>query len=169
MKTKVCFKCNIDKPIDQYYKHNQMGDGHLNKCKDCTKKDVNGRYIKKMKNLDFAEHERIRGREKYKKRCVQHCEVGLIYKNAFPEKTYCRSLSQHVNVEHGMHRHHWCYAPEYAKDIIPLSVSDHQILHAKMIYDQERMMYRSLDGELLDTKQKHIDLLTKIKKDRNAF
>jgi hypothetical protein len=37
---KRCFKCGTDKPLDQFYEHKMMGDGHLGKCKECTKQDV---------------------------------------------------------------------------------------------------------------------------------
>ncbi len=44
MKTKVCFRCNKRKPLSSFYTHSAMTDGHLNKCKVCTKADVTKRY-----------------------------------------------------------------------------------------------------------------------------
>ena len=39
---KKCFKCGLVKELNLFYNHKQMGDGHLNKCIECTKKDVKG-------------------------------------------------------------------------------------------------------------------------------
>lgn len=41
---KRCFKCGIEKPLDSFYKHPMMGDGHLGKCKGCTQDDVRANY-----------------------------------------------------------------------------------------------------------------------------
>ena len=37
---KTCFKCGACKPLVEFYKHPKMVDGHLGKCKCCTKADV---------------------------------------------------------------------------------------------------------------------------------
>jgi hypothetical protein len=60
---KKCFKCSLEKPLDEFYKHKQMPDGHLNKCKSCAKNDVKNRENILRQNIDYIEKERKRGRE----------------------------------------------------------------------------------------------------------
>ena len=50
MENKICFKCNKEKVIEEFYRHSEMADGRLNKCKDCAKKDVSENYFK---NRDY--------------------------------------------------------------------------------------------------------------------
>ncbi len=59
MNAKRCFKCSQLKTLSEFYKHSKMRDGHLNKCKLCTKQDVSSNY---WKNRDhYIAYEKQRG------------------------------------------------------------------------------------------------------------
>lgn len=173
MENKICFKCGKDKPLTEYYKHSGMQDGHLNKCKGCSKLDSKNRENKLRKDASWVNNERERGREKYyrlgyrgkynptpesKKRTIQR------YNEKYPEKLSAKSHSRHLTPEvKGNELHHWSYNEEHWKDVIELTPEQHARLHRYIVYDQERMMYRGLDGVLLDSKKSHELLIKKIK------
>ena len=57
--SKICIKCNIEWPLTNFYRHQGMKNGHLNKCKICTLKDVHDyrdRNIDKIKDYDRMRH-----------------------------------------------------------------------------------------------------------------
>jgi hypothetical protein len=58
MKTKICMKCRQRKPVRMFYKHPQMADGHLGKCKTCTKKGVRENYQATIKDRHAYERRR---------------------------------------------------------------------------------------------------------------
>lgn len=52
---KPCFICLVAKPLSDFYKHKGMSDGHLGKCKECTKRQSREREEELRKNPDWVE------------------------------------------------------------------------------------------------------------------
>lgn len=169
---KKCFKCNVVKPLVQFYKNGAMADGRVNKCMICNKIDVKLNYNKKALITYFIQKERDRGREKYyrlgykekhKPTTEQKREIILRYNLKYPEKLKAKNISSIVRpVIIGNHLHHWNYNIAFVKDVIELIPSDHATAHRFIKYDKETFMYKDLDNNLLDTKQKHLEYLNKL-------
>jgi len=171
MKTKICIRCGENKELSAFYKHSQMGDGHLNKCSSCCKAQSKEREEKLRQDPDWVEKEKERARKKYHR--LQYKDkhkptperkkvIMEKYNNKYPEKVKARNYCSHLKSKiEGNHLHHWSYNDEHFKDVIELSVEDHNIVHRHTIYDQERKMYRTKELVLLDTREKAISYYKK--------
>jgi glucan-binding YG repeat protein len=174
IKEKKCFKCEKTLVISEFYTHLKMRDGHLNKCKKCTKIEVRKREIELKKNPDWVEKEKKRARDKYyrleykgkhKSTPERKREIIKKYNQKFPEKALARKYTEiYLTKNPGYNLHHWSYNQEDWLDVIELPIKEHHFFHRFIKYDQERMMYRGLDGILLDDRKSHTEYLEFCKK-----
>lgn len=88
MREKVCFKCSIKKELGEFYKHPKMGDGHLGKCKSCTKRDVNARYYNPKFRARIIAYEYKRSRRPERKLAARENLRKMRQKH--PGKARCR-------------------------------------------------------------------------------
>jgi hypothetical protein len=79
---KGCFKCGEIKPLSDFYKHTKMADGHLNKCKVCTKADVAKHRTENIEAI--REYDRKRANEPH--RIALRAKITKEWKVAQPKR-----------------------------------------------------------------------------------
>lgn len=146
---KVCFKCFVEKPLSDFYAHKAMADGHLNKCKTCTKKDV---FLHREDNLEkIREYDRNRpNREERNKRIRE--SRPLVFKvylgaeelnkskkaraaasNALRDgKLQKKTVCEYCLLEKKLQKHHWSYDEQHWLDVIWLCTSCHGKEHKRL-------------------------------------
>ena len=88
MDQKTCFKCGAERPLTDFYKHPQMPDGRVNKCKECNKRDVRNNRKKKVEY--YRDYDKKRSKEEDRKRHLsENCKK---MRERYPEKYKARTI-----------------------------------------------------------------------------
>ena len=153
---KRCFRCGRLLPLSEFYKHKQMADGHLNKCKECTKNDASKNYSKKSQDEMWMEKERARSREKYHRLGYYKKGSGgnMTTLNKI-EGTTSKRLRNKGYDTNGKEAHHWNY--NEPKSVLLMSRKAHRRLHRYIVVNSEDKFCYTLEGEKLDTLEKSIE------------
>jgi hemerythrin len=156
--TKVCFKCNSQKEFKDFYKHPKTKDGYLGKCKICTKLDSKIISQKLVSTTEGLEKERQRHREKYIR--LNYKEKQKVWNEKRPYSKSClyKNLSKKLKTEKGIELHHWNYSEKYIEDVFFLKIKEHRQAH-KYLIKTEKNIFSDLNGNLLDTREKHLNYL----------
>lgn len=163
---KICNICNLEKELQMFYINKGMKDGYQNRCIECTKIKTKIRLKQILSTPEGVESEKKRHREKYHRleykgknypTTERKREIIKKHHQKYPEKALASKYTEiFLTKTPGFNLHHWSYNQEDWLDIIELSIKEHGFIHRFIKYDQERMMYRDLDGILLDTKERHM-------------
>jgi hypothetical protein len=152
MNTKTCFKCKTEKPLGAFYAHPMMADGHLGKCKECTKVDAQRQRMLNVSDPEWVRQERERcrlkairyraaggkpsaealrkGQEKHRlknpDKCRTRCRTyRAMLKGTITKKTECECCGATGR----LHKHHVDYNKPL--DIRWLCTKCHGVLHRK--------------------------------------
>lgn len=108
---KKCFKCQKELPLTDFYKHKQMADGHLNKCKTCAKKDVHNHRDKNIERI--REYDRNRGnrqtkeyRDSWEAKYPNKRKAITMVNNAIRDKRLFKEPCEVCGTEERLHAHH---------------------------------------------------------------
>jgi hypothetical protein len=116
MLTKICFKCNIRKSLDDFYTHKQMRDGHLNKCKMCSRKDVienrtkRATYYREYDNQRTHHYKDPDYQEQYHRRYPNKYKAHNALNNAIKNKQLIKNPCEICGRVSRVHAHHADYS-----------------------------------------------------------
>ena len=155
----------------------ERSDEYINRPerKEYVKGYSANKYIEQMNKIKCDDKLKKKYREMCKEKNKKYYKVGNAvvnnaiskYRQTFPEKvrakrriTYLKSIGELQAID-GYDYHHWSYLEEHRSDVILLKRDQHKFIHTQMFYDKNYYQYRTIDGLLLDSRDKHIEYINK--------
>lgn len=144
---KACFKCGAVKSLTDFYKHKAMKDGHLNKCKTCTKDDARKHRddnLEKVKEYDrnrpnkversvafasYVKDRRSQDQDFKDKLSSRSAVSNALRDNRLVRPESCEHCQKSYDTLEG---HHWSYKEEHWLDVIWLCVPCHGKEHVRL-------------------------------------
>lgn len=115
MPSKICSKCGIEKPFDNFYKRKDSKDGYRNDCKDCknimfknlyksNKDKINEKHKEYNKNnkkeiKKYHEEYYQENKEKISKKIKEYCENNKEKRKEFHKKYYQENKEKRLEYE----------------------------------------------------------------------
>lgn len=96
---KACIHCRKRLPLEMYYRHKMMADGHLNSCKACVKARVRAYRAANLESI--REYDRQRGQLPHRKagvaerahRYQEQAKIAReIYKERYPQRRKAHNI-----------------------------------------------------------------------------
>jgi hypothetical protein len=111
MEEKKCFKCGEVKSLTDFYKHPQMPDGRVNKCKECNKKDVRENRLIKVEyyrnyDKDRGNRQSNKYRQEYLQKYPNKYKAHTIVSNAIRDKKLFKKPCEICGSNKSIHAHH---------------------------------------------------------------
>jgi hypothetical protein len=136
-----------------------MGDGHLNKCKECCKAQSDEREKRLRLDDIWREKERLRSLDKYYRLNYREIQHELRKTKPYCNKTndIHRKLKTRGVIKENEIAHHWNY--NLIDDVIIMDKKLHRRIHTKIVLNIEEKIFYTKQGEKLDTLEKHLDYI----------
>ena len=84
---KLCKKCGVSKPIDQFYAQPGNSDGRAGKCKECAKASVTANRNANLEH--YREYDKARGKEGH--RIQASIEQNRVWRSEDRRRTRCHN------------------------------------------------------------------------------
>jgi hypothetical protein len=132
--SKECFKCLTVKPLSDFYKHKGMADGHLNKCKSCTRSDSKSNRIENIDRIRAYDRERGNRQkpgyvQEYRKNFPNKYKAHTLVNNCIRDGKLFPEPCEVCGTKESVHAHH----DDYAKplNVRWLCAAHHKQWHAE--------------------------------------